>query len=585
MLRLSKLYSNNEKIFPEICFRTGLNVIFASVTKGLEKKDSHSLGKTLLVELIDYMLLKQPGAEFFLNKDVFKEFIFYLELQISQNSFITIRRSPNEKIYLHTSQNKENLLSLKETDWEYSKLGLEAAKTKLDEILSLIEIMKMGFSYRKGLRYCLRKQSQYEETFKVNTSRERDLYWKPYLAGLLGIDSNLVKAKYEFNKDVENIQNAIKELKDLPKVSSQGLEAEIAQIETSLAKMLEELDQFDFRKADVNLNRELVDDVSEKISQLNGNLYIYDQRISAINKSLKAEFNFDLDKILEIYNEIEFHMPEKLIKSYKELIQLNEQMTDGRKKRLKKVKKDLLSKREKISSELNGLNETLSKLSKMLLEEKVFDKYKSLQKMYAAEEARMAVLKERLTKIDMAEALNGRLDDAIAKKNELSKKIAPFTSVRGNEQLLKAVELFIQYEGEVLGIGAFFFVKMNKEGNPSFKIGLKDQTSVADGFSYKRVLAALFDLMLLSLHKKESFYRFVYHDGLLESLDDRVKRRILKLWRSESKKNDLQLIVSVLDSDVPSNDQGAKEYFKEDEIIRELHDRGDDGRLFKMPAF
>jgi uncharacterized protein YydD (DUF2326 family) len=585
MLKLSKIYSDSESIFPKIKFHDGLNIVFASVSKGSEKKDSHSLGKTILADLLDYMLLKEPKKGFFIKRPVFSNFLFYLEIQTSEQLFVTIRRKSGGKIFIQTSSKKTNLLSLKDKEWEHSNLGVRTAKQIFNEILFLNIVKKIGFSFRNGLRYCLRRQTQYEKTFKVNTSREGDLYWKPYLAGILGIDSQLVTDKYKANKTVDNIDNAIKEIKELPQVSSQSLEAEIAQIEKVLLRMEKELDDFDFSRSDIEISKELVDDVSVKISELNSTIYIYDQRIAAIEKSLKAEFTFDLDKILEIYNEIQLFMPDQLIKSYEELIELNKQMTKGRKHRLKKAKLSLVSKRDKTVLELEGLNQTLQKLSKMLVEKKAFDKYKSLQKRFNSEEVRLAILKERLQRLDSAEVLYERLDDANKKKEKLGKKVVPFTRVSNNRILKQAVGIFGEYVDDVLGVGAFFFVKNNKEGNLSFEINLKDQTSVSDGFSYTRVLSALFDLTFLSLYNDQQFYKFIYHDGLLESLDDRVKIRLLKLWRTIGEKYGLQLIISVLDSDIPINNKMKKEYFKQSEIIRELHDRGDDGRLFKMPAF
>ena len=46
----------------------------------------------------------------------------------------------------------------------------------------------------------------------------------------------------------------------------------------------------------------------------------------------------------------------------------------------------------------------------------------------------------------------------------------------------------------------------NKDGNIQFKIGLRDQTSINEGFSYTRVLSAIFDATLLVLHSEEDFF-------------------------------------------------------------------------------
>lgn len=128
-------------------------------------------------------------------------------------------------------------------------------------------------------------------------------------------------------------------------------------------------------------------------------------------------------------------------------------------------------------------------------------------------------------------------------------------------------------------------LQTNSEGNLEFKIGLKDQTSLNDGFSYTRTLSAIFDITLLTIHSNESFYRFCYHDGLFESLDDRVKFKLIDKMREISESCGLQFIISVLDSDIPISDSGKRLYFSQKEIVRELHDNGNSGRLFNMPAF
>ena len=82
-----------------------------------------------------------------------------------------------------------------------------------------------------------------------------------------------------------------------------------------------------------------------------------------------------------------------------------------------------------------------------------------------------------------------------------------------------------------------------------------------------------------------NFYKFVYHDGIFEGLDNRKKVNLLKLIRNLCKDYGIQYILTVIDSDLPRDEQDNKLLFKETEIVRSLHDDGDDGRLFKMPIF
>jgi uncharacterized protein YydD (DUF2326 family) len=585
MLKLSRLYANNNSYFPDIKFRDGLNIVFANVTKEHKDKSSHSLGKTTLVELLNFSLLKQIDKYFFLKKDVFEEFIFYLEVEYESNKFVTIKRPVKGKICIHSSVNKEKLDYLDDKEWEFNTLSLKKAKEIFDSFISIKDLKKNDFTYRNGLRYCLRKQTQYENTFKVNTSRETDSAWKPYLAQVLGINSSLVKEKYSANKQVESLKSAIKEIEALPQESTQSLEAEIAQLEAHISRVQIELDKFDFRKTDTEINSELVDNTSLEVSTFNKKLYEIDQRVFAINESLRTEFTFDLDKVVELFSEVEIHFPDQLANSYQDLINLNTQMSAGRKVRLKSAKIKLLEERISTDNALKLATEKQKELATILLQKDAFSKYKVMQARLSREESRLAVLQERVEKLDQASSLTERLELAISSQSESAKALEKATRVRENAQMKHAVEIFSEFVEYVLSISAFIYTNTNTEGNLEFKIGLKDQTAVNDGFSYTRTLSAIFDITLLSIHSNDSFYKFSYHDGLFESLDDRVKFKLIAKMREISEKYGLQFIISVLDSDIPISATGERKYFTSEEIIRELHDEGNSGRLFKMPAF
>lgn len=584
MIKLSKIYSNNKAIFPEIKFRDGLNIIFGSVTKELENNSSHSLGKTLLIDLIDYCLLKEIRNDSFLNKNQFNDFIFYLELKISPASFVTVERIVNGKISIAENTESKDYFADDDASWIIRHSSIKSAKQELNNLINPKFLEDHGFNYRTGLRYCFRKQTQYEDTFKVNSSREADINWKPYLAGILGITPEIVRKKYDSNKKVENIKNAVKEIKELPEDSTQGLEAEIAQIENTTSRMKRELDKFDFTRSDEIVSKELAEEVNQKIVDLNKILYTVDHRLIAINNSLSMKFDFDLDKVIELFKDVNIYFPEELLHSYDELIKLNTEMSSGRRERLKKLKISLHKEKDEIFKNLSAYREKQQRLTTILLEKDTFEKYKQLQTRLSIQESRLAVLKERLHTLDTVSQLEDKLSKAEIEQKEAAKQLEKETRIANNKKLKKAVSIFSNLVDDVLSMSAFFYSSTNKAGNLDFAIKLEDQTSLHDGFSYTRILSAIFDITLLLLYKNEDFYKFVYHDGLLESLDDRVKLKLIDTWRKASEKYGLQFIISVLDSDLPIVDN-EKRYFRTEEIIRELHDRGDSGRLFRMKAF
>ncbi|MGL5527971.1 MAG: DUF2326 domain-containing protein [Plesiomonas shigelloides] len=586
MIKLSKVYSNKPNHFKDINFRTGLNVVFASVSSDLGKGASHSLGKTILIDLIDFCFLKKISSDHFLKNRVFNDFDFYLEIQYADDKFVTIKRPVVGKVAIKKTDSKWHFFLSDSDDvkWDYDGLSLERAKTILNELICPRKIMVDGFNYRNGLRYCFRRQTEYENTFKKNNSREGDSSWTPYLASILGIDYKLVQSKYDANNKVKAIESAIKEVSNIESDSGQGLEAEITQIEAAVTRMKSELDGFDFRKVDDTVSKELIDEVSNDVSSMISRVYSLDQRLSAIDKSLQAEFSFEMDKVISLFEEVSIYFPDALVKSYDELIDVNKEMSIGRRERLLKTKRSILSERHDLNSKLDVAREKQRALTLLLLQKDAFEKYKGMQDRLIAEESRVAVLRERLAKLDLAVELKEQLHKAEEKRVSIAKKLELATRVMGNITLTKAVTIFSELIEHILNFSAFFYIETNREGNIQFKIGLREQTTINRGFSYTRVISAVFDVTLLALHSHDDFYRFCYHDGVLESLDDRLKLKLIDEWRKISIDNDLQLIITVLDSDLPLIEE-QKEYFKHEEVIRLLHDRGDSGRLFTMPAF
>lgn len=585
MLSLSQLYCDKNEIFPSISFKNGINVVYASVTKNLSEANSHSLGKSLLAELIDYMLLKQAKKEFFLKRsDAFLTFNFYLEIKVSDNVFITIRRSIASKIDLFVSDKKSNVLISGATP-EYSNLGLDKAKSLLSSKINLDAVTSAGGHFRTGLRYCIRRQEEFINIFKSRNHNEKDKEWKPYLGGLLGINANLLSEKYELVDKVNKLKSAINELDGLSKTSASALEAEISTLNKQIKAMQAELDGFSFYKLDKDITQELVEGIGVDISNVNEEIYSLEQRLHDINESLASNYEFDLQHVKDIYESVKINLPEQLIKSYEELVALNIQMTEGRKEQLIKSKEKLTYKLTLANQKREQLSSRQEELSDILIEKESFKKYKLLQSKVSQKESHLAVLDERLAKIDTAAELKKFLHDAEAEEDAISQKISILGRQKNNSVLDDIVSRFSEIIKATVNIDSYFYFEFNKEGNPEYKVGMVDETTVDKGHSYTKLMAAALDVSLLTHYSERGYYRFAYHDGIYESLEDRVKLKLLSKWRELSESFGLQLIITVLDSDIPEGSDGQKVNFYPDEIIRELHDRGDDGRLFRMPKF
>jgi uncharacterized protein YydD (DUF2326 family) len=144
---------------------------------------------------------------------------------------------------------------------------------------------------------------------------------------------------------------------------------------------------------------------------------------------------------------------------------------------------------------------------------------------------------------------------------------------------------------KVLALNGSVFLRMNQNGNidPEHTADPANtdagQSSQSEGNTYKRLLCILFDLAVLKAYAKKAFFRFVYHDGILETMDDRKKVALLKLLKEFADETGVQSIFSVIQAEMPVEEEGHRLEFAQGQIIRELSDVGNNGRLFRMNPF
>jgi len=146
--------------------------------------------------------------------------------------------------------------------------------------------------------------------------------------------------------------------------------------------------------------------------------------------------------------------------------------------------------------------------------------------------------------------------------------------------------IFNEIVERVIDRQALIEVTTNTNGHLEFQVYILNSegkaTSASKGHTYKKLLCIAFDLAVIKAHFDDSFPRFVYHDGIFESLDDRKKESLLQIIREFSNEG-VQYIATSIDSDLPALPEDQQ--ISKTETIVNLHDEGDDGRLFKMPSW
>src|SRR3990172_8947599 len=265
-MKLSKIYSNKDEIFKPIYFNEGFNVIYGKVKRPKEAdKDSHNLGKTLLISLIDFVLLKELSQGHFLydNKSKFRNMEFYLEILTNSGKYLTIKRSveKNSKISIKSHDEKhQNFTMLGDADWNESMIPIGKAIEKVDFYLSL-DVIK-PWNYRKGVSYFLRTQGDYLDEFQISKySKGKHVDWKPYLAKILGFDDKLMQKKYEFDEIIDKRKEYKAEFEKRLATKAEEYDKLKGAIEVKQSELEEasrQLDKFDFYENELKINVELV---------------------------------------------------------------------------------------------------------------------------------------------------------------------------------------------------------------------------------------------------------------------------------------------------------------------------------------
>ncbi|MBN72045.1 MAG: hypothetical protein CME32_22545 [Gimesia sp.] len=481
---------------------------------------------------------------------------------------------------------------LEEEDWEYPNLSVNKAKEILNELLALTALK--DYTYRKGLGYVLRRQSDYDDVFRLSRfSAGRDINWKPFVAMLLGFDNELIENKYELDANIEDLENFKKKLEEQAQMSSGEIDKLTGIIEIKereLERNRLKIDEFDFYELEDEISESTVEKIETEISELNKTRYHFQNRLQNIKNALTSNFEFEPEKIQKLFHEMNVLLPDALINGYENLVEFNRKLTSGRIERLQDLQDETYKELSEINLVLESLNGERAVALKALENKKTLEKYREFLQRLRDDESEIATLKERLAKLDSVAVFDTQKEALNATRKNVVHDIK--AEVRqGNPTYKNIREFFSNAFSSIVNAYAIMSVSVNTSDNLEFEIQTLDRnrgnkkTSEGKGFSYKKLLCVCFDLALVANYSNDSFYKFVYHDGVFESLDNRKKVALIDLIRDTCNSESIQYILTVIDTDLPRDEMDSKLLFNSKEIVRELHDDGDDGRLFRMESF
>jgi uncharacterized protein YydD (DUF2326 family) len=597
-MRLSRLYSNRPEFFGPIEFNPGLNVVLGEIRLPENRSRSiHNLGKTTLAKLIDFCLLLGRNKDFFLFRhECFQEFVFYIEIATLSGEYVTVRRSVQQAskidIAVHKSP-KQDFTDSGNADWNHRDLSFERGLQVLDAVLGLTAAKPWPF--RQPVSYALRTQKDFGNVFQLGKFLGKHRDWKPYVAHILGFDSLLVQTNFDLAQEIEDLSQAIAtlklelgaadadldELRGLIKIKS----AEVAQVDRAIL-------EFDLELQDAKVNKELVEQIDHRISQLNGRRYVLSRTLKRLTDSLNAEHvSFRTEAAKKLFEEAGQIFPDQLKKQFDDLLRFNAEISAERLVYLRQELVDVNSELDVVNAKLAELNDQRRSQLRYLGDGNSLSKFREMNEALVSLRIELESLKRQADALGGIREKDKELRSLERRREDLVELIEADIDSKSRDELSRYSKIRSTLNSlteRFLGHKSLIVTRVNNQNNIEFDaeyLSASDRpTSEDEGKSYKQVLCAAYDLAVAGELLHEDFIRFIYHDGLLEGLDPRVAMNIVEVLHEYSARG-VQQILTVLDSDLPFLLDGTKFRFDDDEVILHLHDEGASGRLFRFDSW
>lgn len=585
-MKLSQLYCNDSR-FHNMKFNDGLNVVLGKVCQREDiNKDSHNLGKSTLIDVLDFMLLKEVKNGHLFKKYIsyFENHIFYLEIILNNGTYLTIRRSVNEPTKICFKSSEATMVCNEETAWDKTNLTFAKAKQYFNTQLGFNILPEWQF--RKTVTFFLRGQKDFINVFQLGkfmNGKHKD--WKPAVFELLGYDSKALTRKYEIDDTLEDLEKRIAGISTEMSVNEDDYDKVKSILDirkTERDEMQQKVDAFSFYTEEQAINHNLVEEIERAIAELNTREYSLSYDLDRVKSSISNLPTFDLEQLKQIYEEVKLYFPDDISHSFEDLYQFNVKVTKERNHYLREQAQEIEEQLKNIHQELQGLDKRRNEALSMLQDKDTFRKFKTYQKKLAQLEGEVSRLEIQLHNVDIVATLNEKLESAQQEQKEKSKEIASQLKRQDGDVPSSIKRHFNEIYRSVFGVSALLYVRPQKTGNVEFETEVApDENAAATaegrGDTYNKILCAAFDLAVLATYSSKSFFRFVYHDGVLEGLDNRKKTLFIQMVRDYCQRYGLQYIFSSIEDDIPQNILFS---FTADELFLTLSDQDDSSKLF-----
>ncbi|MDE3767560.1 DUF2326 domain-containing protein [Sinorhizobium meliloti] len=569
----------NKQSFRPITFTPGVNLILADRSAAATDKDTtNALGKSTLVDIIDFCLGSSVGAGQGLRVEPLSEWSFTLDLTLAGKR-VSATRAVGTPGLIGIEGATDGWPIQPKVDKKTGIFGFDVKTWRTVIGWGLFGLLPNGVStYRPSprslLSYFIRSQpSAYIEPFK-HFANQKTWDVQVHNAFLLGLDWSKA-ARWQVLKDQKTALDALKSAIKTGAIDGElatlgDLEAQRLQLEDDLEQEGTALSSFQVLPQYRQIERE----ANQLTSQIHAlvNASIADKRrIERYNESLVMESTPDTERLEALYREAGVSLPGAVARTLEEARQFNRQIVENRRHFVAEEIARLVASSEERDLEIKRLTEERARHLAVISGHGALEELTLLQEQHALTRQKLESIKQRLTQLRQ---LATRADEIKVEVVEL-KKATELDYEERRPHWSKALRLFSESSQALYKVPGRLVIDIDDTG---YRFSVDIPGSPSEGISKMKIFC--YDLTTAAFARDRGLgIDFLVHDStIFDGVDPRQRAHAIELAATRASQYGFQYILTMNTDMVPTSDFSSG--FGIDDLVRlRLKDTDPSGSL------
>lgn len=545
----------NRQGFHTVKFALGVNLILAdrSTTAG-DKDTTNALGKSTLIEIIDFCLGSNTSPNKGLRVEPLEDWAFTLEMTLGGND-VAVTRSTNSPGIFRIEGATSNWPEQPKPDKE----GASCLDTKRWRAVLAWAMFGIGDSLSEGgyrpsarslLSYFVRNQAAAYNTPFKHFDNQKTWDIQVHNAFLLGLNWEKA-ATWQQLKDKKNALDALKQAIKTGAIdgelASMGeLEAERLRLMTKLERERDALASFQvlpqYREIETQAN-----DLTIKVHDLVNANITDKRRLERYRDSMSSEDAPSNDRLEALYIEAGIALPEAVRKTLSDARAFNEKIVVNRREfiagEISALEKSIDARNDQIVS----LTEDRAEYLNALAGQGALEELTRLQELHATTRLGVDELSNRITQLRQ---MTSKADTIKVETVELKRA----TTLDYEERRMiwsQALSLFSDFSEQLYKTPGRLVIDIDDTG---YRFDVEIAGSPSEGISKMKIFC--YDLVLISFARQRGLgIDFLIHDStIFDGVDPRQRAHALELAAAMASKYNFQYICNLNTDMVPDND-------------------------------